>query len=60
MKKKPYCVDPKLFLILMKYPNFATFELLDLQKWPTPRIKGLNTLGGKFDTIGCVITALLL
>ena len=42
-REKPYCVDPKSLINLIKTLNFATFEPLDLQKWPAPQIKGLIT-----------------
>ena len=42
-REKPYCVDPKSLINLIKTLNFATFEPLDLQKRPAPQIKGLIT-----------------
>jgi len=31
------------FSFLIEIPNFASFELAFLPKWPTPQIKGLIT-----------------
>ena len=42
-REKPYYADPKSFINLIKTLNFASFEPLDLQKWPAPQIKGLIT-----------------
>ena len=55
--EKPYCVDQKSFINLIKTLNFATFEPLDLQKWPAPQIKGLVTAISKMPEKICFDTS---